>query len=95
MTTERELSTVMHKVEQILDTYPETRNSDKLLLAIYMKEYHNINTLAIYATMGGLPSFKSIRRSRQKIQRSGRYLADEKVKDLRFENTLSYYRLFR
>lgn len=95
MTTERELSTVLHRVEQILATYPETRNSDRLLLAIYMKVHHNINSLAVYATMSGVPSFESIRRSRQKIQQQGRWAADEKIKDMRFENTLSYYQLFR
>ena len=66
-----ELKTIQQKVEEILKQYPGTRDDDRELIQVYYGKYHNID---YYTPFGAviknkkLPSFESIRRTRQKVQ---------------------------
>lgn len=91
----KELKTIKEKVNWILKEYPKTRNDDKNLFIIYTCVFHEpllekdgmIKLENIY----NLPSFESIRRSRQLIQRNAytkvlrgddsyrKYLPDDKT----------------
>lgn len=79
----KEMLTVEERVCKILEGFPATRSSDRLLQEKYLDIYHNITTFAQQTASEESPSTESIRRSRQKIQASGRYLAVEEVKEYR------------
>lgn len=59
------------RVKELLETYPQTRNNDNLLYVKYIEEYYytefNRETFVNYEQRG-LPSYKSIERTRRKIQ---------------------------
>lgn len=68
-----ELKTVEEKVKHLLIMKPITRNSDKVLIAEYIKEYHKNMAYVPFIDailLEGMPSFETIRRTRQKIQAS-------------------------
>lgn len=74
------LDTIRENVRSILARYPETRNNDRLLEAIYMEEYHGVTRLYVYATTPDLPSLDTILRRRREIQEQGFFLpTDEAV----------------
>lgn len=87
-----------HKiVERLLNDYPDTRNSDDLLYLIACKDICpsmanmpfenvilNINKL-------GLPKYKSVERTRRKIQAEKPELrATKEVEDKKYENWKEY-----
>jgi hypothetical protein len=53
-----------------LEKYPETRSSDRTLILYVYAEFFDIYSQPFYAVIArdDLPSFESIRRTRQKIQ---------------------------
>jgi len=87
-----ELKTVADKVEHILERYPFTRDCDiDLIGVVYVKCYgisrdEPLKEVLNKIKNGYLPAFESIRRSRQKIQESGKYPASEKIAKLRAKN---------
>ena len=69
---------VKKHVEEILKNYPETRNSDKLLI---LKYWELVDKLPMYSMSRFKEAFllnstntESIRRARQLIQEEGRYM---------------------
>lgn len=83
------LNTTHNTVLRILETKPETRSDDWLLILEVWKEYINtemsVETLFNYHVALGVPSFETIRRCRQKIQANNPHLVDEKAKTIRRE----------
>lgn len=76
------LKTIKARVAAILERYPETRDSDKLLWLAYMNLNHNLKgVLGVQSYQylkelimsDDVPSTESIRRVRQKIQENGLY----------------------
>lgn len=65
------LNTIRENVRSILARCPETRNNDRMLLACYMLEFHNVTRFYEYAAREDLPSLETIRRRRQEIQEQG------------------------
>lgn len=87
------------RVKEILQEYPETRENDNLLYVKYIEEYHyiefNKNTFVHYEEYG-LPSFKSIERSRRRIQNEQcSYKASEDTEKKRREAEHEYINNFR
>lgn len=74
------LNSITRIVKTILQTYPDTRNSDNLLYYHVLKvvgdknkvdiETMSIPTFLLKMKDYGLPPFESVRRARQKIQAS-------------------------
>lgn len=66
------LNTMQSKVENVLRIYPETRDSDRLLICSIYRSYYNVNvwdeSFADVLADETLPSFETIRRCRQKAQ---------------------------
>lgn len=75
--------TVTKQVEHILSVSHRARNSDKELLILYMQKYGMNLTDNQILKFRDMPSPETIRRVRQKIQESGRYQADQKIKSER------------
>lgn len=73
-------------VEQALNTWEETRDSDrKLMLAVWYlqnPEYES-NFRKFFLNQAASP--ETVRRIRQKLQEQGKYLASKNVDDARFE----------
>lgn len=70
------LASVKQGVENVLEQYPEARNSDNLLLLLFWKEYCGLDVKLDFTQK--LTPFESIRRMRQKLNAEGRYLATDK-----------------
>lgn len=88
------VNVVETRVKEILEAYPNTRENDNLLYVTYLKEYHYIDfneeTFINYEQYG-LPSFKSVERSRRRIQNeSGIYKASEDIEEKRKEAEHEY-----
>ena len=66
----KNLYKVSDMVWQTLMTHPETRNSDRELIAVIYSDFYGVFNQPFYKVMDrtDLPSFESIRRARQKIQ---------------------------
>ena len=81
-----ELKTIQQKVEEILRQYPGTRNDDRELIQVYYGKYCGID---YYTPFGAviknkkLPSFESIRRTRQKLQSENEDLRGDKQTEQR------------
>jgi hypothetical protein len=91
---QKKLSNVMQRTEQLLTEEPATRNSDKILIVRYLNKFHGINDIHQILCQD-VPSFETIRRSRQRIQAQGRCLPVKDVEEQRAENQLSFFRFFR
>ncbi len=75
---------VTHQVENILKASRSARNSDKSLWLIYaQKSGLNLSESQI-ETFKSMPSFETIRRTRQKIQEHGKYPADNDINEARY-----------
>lgn len=72
---------IRDKVEIILRDYPATRNSDRELRKQYGKNYFGLTDEQV--KVFDLFDPETLRRNRQKIQESGLYKADKKVKTFR------------
>ncbi|MEM1983327.1 MAG: hypothetical protein QXZ63_06675 [Sulfolobales archaeon] len=82
------LKTVKERVEYILEHYPETRNSDFLLIIVYLRLFTPLGKFIKYIPYRLIKKFEglfeTIRRCRQLIQAEGRYLpTDPKVLEAR------------
>ncbi len=78
----KDMFTVKETVEKVLKRNKQCRNDDKLLIYNVFKEM-KINIFTDEYLSSNFPSFESIRRTRQKIQASGKYPSDKRVKELR------------
>ena len=86
-----ELKTIEDKVAKLLERFPALRSSDKLLITSYFAEYHDIRTFRQFAfSKVELPSFESIRRTRQRIQQKGMFKANEHTQKMRDDLILQY-----
>lgn len=66
----KNLYKVSDMVYQALLLHPETRSSDRELISVIYSDFYGVFNQPFYKVMDrtDLPSFESIRRSRQKIQ---------------------------
>ena len=75
----------MNLVEQMLKNFPDTRNSDiRLILAVWTREGLELSPEQ-YAKIQKCSNPESIRRTRQKLQENGKYLAQADIKDARMK----------
>ncbi|MEM0038664.1 MAG: hypothetical protein QXX81_05380 [Zestosphaera sp.] len=72
------LKTVKERVTYLLRKYPETRNSDLLLIVLYLREFTELGEFIKYIPHQLLRKHEgvteSVRRARQQIQAGGQYL---------------------
>jgi hypothetical protein len=66
MTKPEEIYSLQEMVTQYLETKPETRNNDKLLIYQILKRYCNVQLT--WTEFSSLPPFESITRARRLIQ---------------------------
>lgn len=84
---------VTQRVSNILGASHAARNSDLELLIIYMQKSGMALSDEQIRTFKAMPSMETIRRTRQKIQMDGKYPADPKVNEARynkFKNVRQY-----
>lgn len=67
-------TTVRHKVKDILNQFPDTRNDDRLLCVTYWREVDKVTTLD---GVKGATSPEAIRRARQWLNERGFLLATD------------------
>ena len=89
-----DLKTIAQRVEALLRQYPGTRNDDRELFVTYYGKYHGID---YYMPFGAvmrnkkLPSFESIRRTRQKLQETHEDLrGDKQTEQRRLDAQIDY-----
>ena len=75
---------ISRQVENILAASHAARNSDRELLIIYMQKFGMELTDKQIGTFRQMPSVETIRRTRQQLQMQGKYPADKKVDEERF-----------
>ena len=71
LTELKKLKSLTNKVLWELEHNPKTRNSDRLLIASIYKDFYGVGMYEPWIRVVGntsLPSFESIRRTRQRIQ---------------------------
>lgn len=88
------INTTMKRVENLLQSFPETRDNDRLLVEVYLTFYHGIKTLHEYRKTSEAPPIETITRCRRRLQALGLYLGSEDVKDERGEREAEYVRYF-
>ena len=88
-------------VTQILEDYPQTRNSDNLLYLMVIDAIGRgnsdkpISTILMNLEDLGLPCFETVRRTRQKIQAERTDLqANDTVSDFRTEREMEFRKYF-
>ena len=87
---------VQEMVENTLLAYPETRSSDDLLIVHIYRDYYGIRAdkfinVLVKRRENKLPSFESIRRTRQKLQEKHEFLrGDERTEELRISEQEKY-----
>lgn len=83
------INTTHNTVLRILETKPETRSDDWLLILAVWKEYisteMSVETLFTHHIELGIPNFETIRRCRQKIQSKFPHLVNEEARAIRKE----------
>lgn len=86
-----DLKKVKDKVAWILNKYPNTRDSDKLLWIAYLVTYHDLrnqigdeayNKMKSIIMDKNTASMESVRRVRQKLQEDGLYLGENRKQRL-------------
>ncbi len=82
----KQIKSVKPIVEEVLNDYPETRNSDKTLILAVWEKYGLILNEEQRQIFNKLPSTESIRRTRQKFQEENKYKADHEIIKAREEN---------
>lgn len=75
--------TITQRISAILDHSKAARNSDTELLLIYMQKSGMDLSPKQIDVFRNMPSFETIRRTRQKIQQVGRYKAAPEVEAAR------------
>lgn len=86
-------NSIKEKTEYIMKQYPESRNNDNLLVALYMLCHHNIAGLMDCATHK-VPAFATIQRCRRDIQKKGKYRGDRKIEMLREAEEAFYHEYY-
>lgn len=78
---------VTERVAALLRENPSLRDDDRLLQITYLEKYYDLNTVLgqeAFSTLKTIfttcPSYETLRRSRQKIQESGKYLGNNRKK---------------
>lgn len=88
------LKTIAQMVENILRSYPATRDDDRELIRYLYARYYGISYSMPFGkviTNTDLPSFESIRRTRQKIQSENEDLRGSKQKEkVRMDAQIDY-----
>jgi len=74
---------IKNKVREILEVYPETRDSDKLLYLKYFDQIGLHLTDSQKELILTIPAFETLRRYRQKFQELGQYKATEGIRHKR------------
>lgn len=93
------LATVKDRVTYLLSKYPETRNSDLLLIILYLREFTELGKYIRFIPYSLIKKYEgiteSIRRARQYIQSQGLYpptdpevLEARKKKERKLRNVL-------
>src|ERR1035437_9898163 len=77
-----------YKVKEILKEYPETRDSDKLLILKVWESEGLFLSDDQRETFLKLTSSETIRRTRQKLQEQGYYKSTQRVKDIRMKKEI-------
>lgn len=75
------LTTIAQMVESILEQYPGTRDDDRELIQVLYGKYYGVDYYQPFGSVlrrKDLPSFESIRRTRQKIQEQNESLRGTK-----------------
>lgn len=77
------LPTIRDNVEKVLGIFPETRNSDKLLIVMYWTMIDGLTFNSEEEFISGMvnkaTSTESIRRARQLVQEEGKFLPTDKT----------------
>lgn len=60
--------TTIEKVKQLLETIPQTRANDNLLIAYFMKDVYKVQNTFDIALKFNVNVYETIRRARQKAQ---------------------------
>jgi len=86
-----EIESIKDVVIYCLDNFPETRSCDKKLIFKVLLETGFAFRIEkgigfSYEKIQEMPSFESIRRTRQKLQELGEFLPTEKVQEFREQN---------
>ena len=92
------VQSVKPMVYMVLADFPETRSSDRKLIAQLYDMYYGVSRKPFEEVLGmtDLPSFESIRRARQKLQAEYADLrADKTVEDKRIEKQVEYLEFAR
>ena len=83
------INTIHNKVLKILETNPDTRADDYVLILEVLKEYIDPNmsstTLLLHHAELGIPSIETITRARRKLQEKYPPLVDVDAKSIRKE----------
>ena len=83
------INTIHNKVLKILETNPDTRGDDYVLILEVLKEYidpnMSITTLLLHHAELGIPSIETITRARRKLQEKYPHLVDVGAKSIRKE----------
>lgn len=91
------INTCQNKVEKILEKYPVTRDSDKLLWLSYLVLHHDLKLSMgeqAYAVFKKIllnektPTMESVTRARRKIQESGLYQGEKRQERLEESETV-------
>ena len=89
-----DLVTAKDRVEHILSRYPDTRDSDKLLLIAYWCVFHGLKDVLgeekylefkKFILNDAVPTMESLRRVRQKFQENGMYCGEKR--EMRIEES--------
>ena len=88
------LKTMEQKVRWCLTQYPATRCDDRLLIGAVYTHFYNVDSHEPFRNIllnKKLPSFESIRRTRQKIQATDEELrGDKKTEEMRLQAQVDY-----
>lgn len=83
------ITEVKKQVEYVLQQYPATRNSDKLLTVKVLQEFYKVKEIDDILNEK-IPSLESIRRARQLLQHKGLYLSDKKIQQEKNKLEIEY-----
>lgn len=80
---------VKDQVEYVLKTYPQTRNSDKLLVVKILNKFYGVHELEDIMSPT-VPPLETIRRHRQKFQEKGLYQSDKQIMKAREQRQAAF-----
>jgi hypothetical protein len=89
------LQTIKQVVEEVMETDPKTRNSDKWLILQVLRKM-GFKIYVDYHELKEMPSFESITRCRRHIQNTeGKLIPERLVDELRQSKQQEYKQTFR